>query len=198
MRRSIIATAITICSAALLQFGKAPISSFEETGDTARLCANLYPIERDALLRENDWNFAKKRVLLAPTVTKPVFGFPAQFALPSDFLRLVSVGDWSVGMPYANEFKVEGRSILASGTTLPLVYIYRNDVETTWDSRAVELMTARMLWKLAYPVTQSTTLRDTLREEYTAMARAARAIDAQENPGVTLGEDQFSLVQGRF
>lgn len=191
-------TAIGICSAALLQFGKAPINSFAEPGDTARLCANLYPIERDALLRENDWNFAKKRVLLAPTVDKPVFGFTAQFALPGDFLRLVSVGDWKVGMPNCGQFKVEGRTILASGTTLPLLYIFRNDSEPTWDSRAVELMTARMLWKLAYPVTQSTTLRDTLREEYTAMARAARAIDAQENPSVSLGEDQFSLVQGRY
>lgn len=191
-------TAIGICSAALLQFGKAPINSFAEPGDTARLCANLYPIERDALLRENDWNFAKKRVLLAPTVDAPVYGFQATFALPSDFLRLISVGDWSVGMPYCGQFKVEGRSILASGAMLPLLYVFRNDLEATWDSRAVELMTARMMWKLAYPVTQSTSLRDTLRDEYNAMARAARAIDAQENPSATLGEEQFSLVQGRY
>jgi hypothetical protein len=47
-------------------------------------------------------------------------------------------------------------------------------------------------------VTQSTSLRDTLRDEYTAIARATRAIDAQENPSPALGEDQFSLVQDRY
>lgn len=192
------ATAITVCSAALLQLGKAPISAFTDPTDTARLCANLYPIERDALLRENDWNFAKKRVILAPTVDVPAFGFPAQFALPGDFLRLISVGDWKVGMPACGSFKVEGRNILASGAALPLVYVFRNEIESTWDSRVVELMTARMLWKLAYPVTQSTSLRDTLRDEYNAMARIARSIDAQENPSDELGTDQFALVQDRF
>lgn len=192
------ATSISICSAALLQLGKAPISSFNDPTDAARLCANLYPQERDTLLRENDWNFAKKRVILAPTVDKPAFGYQAQFALPGDFLRLISVGDWQVGMPFCGQFKVEGRNILASGSALPLVYVFRNDNEATWDSKVVELMTARMLWKLAYPVTQSTSLRDTLRDEYTAMARAARAIDAQENPSQELGEDQFPLVQDRY
>lgn len=192
------ATSISICSAALLQLGKAPISSFSDPTDAARLCANLYPQERDTLLRENDWNFAKKRVVLAPTVDVPAFGFTAQFALPGDFLRLVSVGDWYVGMPDCGKFKIEGRNILASGSSLPLVYVFRNESEATWDSRVVELMTARMLWKLAYPVTQSTSLRDTLRDEYNAMARAARAIDAQENPSPELGEGQFTLVQDRF
>ena len=192
------AISITICSAALLQLGKAPINSFADPTDTARLCANLYPLERDALLRENDWNFAKRRVILAPTAEAPAFGYQAQFAVPGDFLRLISVGDWQVGMPFCGQFKVEGRNILASGSALPLVYVFRNDNEATWDSKAVELMTARMLWKLAYPVTQSTSLRDTLRDEYAAMARAARAIDAQENPSQELGEDQFPLVQDRY
>jgi hypothetical protein len=189
-------TKISICSAALLQLGKAPIDSFDSPGDTVRLCSNLYPIERDSILRENDWNCAIKRDILAPLSTTPSFGFSTQFALPSDFLRMVQIGDWYVGMPECQSFKIEGRKILASGTILPIVYVFRNDQEETWDAKLVELMTARMLWKLAYPVTASTSLRDELKAEYYAMAKAARAIDAQENPSDTLGED-FPLITGR-
>jgi hypothetical protein len=191
-------TKVSICSAALLQLGKSPISSFEETGDLARLCANLYPQERDSILREHNWNCSIKMVVLAPLATAPVSRFTAQFALPGDFLRLISVNDIYVGQaPQTEFFKVMGRNILASGTTLPIEYVYRNEVESTWDSKLIELMTARMLWKMAYPVTQSTSMRDELKAEYMAMAKMARAIDAQEDPGQSLSDD-FTLLNGRY
>ena len=191
------ATGVSICSAALLQLGKAPISDFNESGDSARLCSNLYPGERDSLLRENDWNCAKKRDVLAPLAAVPLFGFTAQFALPSDYLRLISIGDAYVGTAACLRFRVEGRKILASGTVLPIEYVFRNDQEASWDSKLVELMTARMLWKLAYPITASTSLREELKTEYYAMAKAARAIDAQENPSDELSDD-FTLISGRM
>jgi len=190
------ATSVGICSAALLQLGKSPINDFEEDTDLARLCSNLYPIERDALLRENDWNCATRRVVLALLAEGPAFGFGAQFALPGDFLRLKSVGDQLIGSPNCMAFRIEGQRILASGTTLAPVYIWRNDQEASWDSKLVELMTARMLWKLAYPVTASTSLRDELKTEYQAMVRVARAIDSQENPSDALS-DEYSLLTGR-
>lgn len=191
------ATGVSICSAALLQLGKAPINDFLEAGDLARLCSNLYPQERDSLLRENDWNCAKKRAVLAPLAEVPSFGWAKQFALPEDFLRLISIGDRWINSPNCTRFKIEGRAILASGDILPIEYIFRNEIESTWDSKLIELMTARMLWKLAYPVTQSTTLRDELKSEYERMGRAARAIDSQENPSDALSDD-FSLLTGRM
>lgn len=189
---------ISICSAALLQLGKSPIASFEETGDLAKLCANLYPMERDSILREHNWNCCIKQVVLAPLGTAPVSRFSAQFALPGDFIRLISVNDIYVGEPPQTEyFKVMGRNILASGTTLPIEYVYRNEVEATWDSKLIELMTARMLWKMAYPVTQSTSMRDELKAEYMTLAKLARSIDAQEDPGQALSDD-FTLLNGRL
>lgn len=191
-------TKVGICSAALLQLGKSPINSFEETGDLPKLCANLYPQERDSLLREHPWNCCIKQVVLAPLATKPVSRFTAQFALPGDFLRLISVNDIYVGQaPQTEFFKVMGRNILASGTTLPIEYVFRNEVEATWDAKLIELMTARMLWKMAYPITQSTSLREELKGEYVAMAKMARSIDAQEDPGQSLSDD-FTLINGRL
>lgn len=190
-------TAITICTSALIQLGKAPIASFRDPGDLARICANVYPAERDSLLREHPWNCVTKRVILAPSADAPAYGYSAQFVLPSDFLRLVSVGDTRYSRYTADCFKLEGGRILASGTSLHLEYVFRNEVEATWDPKLVELMQARMLWKLAYPLTQSTSLREELRNEYGALAKVARSIDSQENPSDTFG-DEFPLLAGRY
>lgn len=189
-------TKISICSGALLQLGKAPISSFEEPGDHARICANIYPAERDSLLREHLWNCAIRREILAPLSDAPVSGFEKQFQLPGDFLRLIEVGD-SQNYYSPVSYKLEGRRILASGTVLPIQYVFRNNNEATWDAKLIELMTARMLWKLAYPITQSTSLREAMRGEYEALARAARSIDAQEDPAQSLSED-YPLIYGRY
>lgn len=189
-------TPISICSNALLQLGKKAIASFEDDNDNAVLCSNLYPLERDSILREHYWNCAMKRAVLAPVAIAPAFGFEAQFLLPSDFLRLYQVGDYWVGDQRCPGYKLEGRNVLADGTVLPIVYVYRAD-ESGWDSKLVELMTARMLWKLAYPVTQSTSLREELKDEYQRLAKTARAIDAQEDSAVELSDD-FPLITGRF
>jgi hypothetical protein len=195
LKEAIIATDISICSAALLQLGKAPIASFNQPGDLSKLCANIYPIERDSILREFAWNCVTTRTILAALSLGPAFGFTAQFALPADFLRLIGVGGVGIDEPTCMRYKVEGRKILASGVMLPIEYVTRAD-ESTWDSKLVELMTARMLWKLAYPVTQSTSLRETLSNEYAQMAKVARNIDSQENPAQALSDD-YPLIQGR-
>ncbi len=86
--------------------------------------------------------------------------------------------------------------MLAEGSALKIEYVYRAP-ESVWDSKLIELMTARMLWKLAYPLTQSTTLRDELKSEYVDLAKMARNIDSQENPSPTLGDDS-PLIMGRY
>lgn len=191
----IIATDISICSAALLELGKDGISSFDEPNDRAKLCKNIYAIEKDSLLREHPWNCSSDRALLAPLLAKPAFGFSAQFALPSDFLRLKSVGDHDIGSPACMKFKIERKKILASGTILPIEYVFRSN-ESDWDSKVIELMISRMIWKLSYSLTQSTSLRDSLADEYKKMAQVARSIDSQENPSEELSDD-FALITGR-
>lgn len=147
-------------------------------------------------MREFAWNCATTRAILAPSSNAPNFGFSAQFPLPNDFLRLVAIGGEPIDSEGCQRFKVEGRNILAEGTTLKIEYVYRAP-ESVWDSKLIELMTARMLWKLAYPMTQSTTLRDELKGEYVDLAKMARNIDSQENPSPMLGDDS-PLITGRY
>lgn len=187
-------TAVSICSNALLMLGKDPIASLQEDSDRARYCANLYPPLRDTLLRKHFWNCAIKRVLLSPDAVAPAYGFTAQFPLPSDFLRLMEVG--STGA-FIKDFQLENRMILANATALPLRYVWRNDNEDDWDVGLVETATAMMAALLAYPVCQSTSLRDSLLDTATKTLRESQAIDGQENPSETFGEE-FPLLSGRY
>lgn len=187
-------TAVSICSNALMMLGKEPIASFQDETDRAAYCVNLYPSLRDWLLRKHFWNCAIKRVLLSPLSTPPAFGYSAQFQLPSDFLRVYEVG---TAQNFIRDFQIENRVILANAQSLPLRYVWRNENEDDWDAGLVQVATRFMAAMLAYPVTQSTSLRDSMLQEAKIELREAKSIDGMENPSDQLG-DEFPLLQGRF
>ncbi|WP_218178233.1 hypothetical protein [Pseudomonas gingeri] len=186
------ATGVSICSNALLMLGAQTINDFNEPVDRAKLAANLYPTIRDGLLREHPWNSAIKRVLLAPDATPPAFGYSNQFQLPADFLRVLEVSQAN----YQIDYLIEGRSILADATAIELRYVYLNETENTWDAKLVELMTLAMASAMAYPITQSAALQANMEQKLAMAKKVARAIDGQEDPPQTLGDER--LFAARF
>lgn len=186
------ATGVSICSNALLMLGSQTINDFNEPVARASIAANLYPTVRDDLLRTHPWNCTIKRVLLAPDATPPAFGYDNQFELPADFLRVLEVGQAGLQIDYL----VEGRHILANATSVELRYVYLNPVENTWDANLVALMTLAMAAAMAYAITQSAAVRDSLKQELEMAKRVARAVDGQEDPPQTLGDER--LYASRF
>lgn len=185
-------TAVSICSNALLMLGAQPINSFDEALDRARLASNLYPTVRDDLLRSHPWNCAVKRVVLAPLVAAPAFDYSYQFALPADWLRTLQVGDYGDEI----EYRTEGLNLLANVTALKLRYVFRNEVEATWDSKLVHVATLAMAARMAYGITQSASLEQTRLQEFQMALKQAKAIDGQDDPPETFGD--FPLFQSRF
>ncbi|MDU9039984.1 hypothetical protein NHG97_14905 [Pseudomonas corrugata] len=188
------ATGVSICSNALLMLGAQTINDFNDQVnlDRAKLCANLYPTVRDDMLRQHPWNCCIKRVVLAPDADVPAFGYEHAFELPADFLRVLEVG--SAGQQI--DYLVEGRSIQADTTVLELRYVFRNEVENTWDSALIKMVTLAMAAVLAYPITQSTALQQALEQQLEMEKRRARAVDGQEDPPQTLGDER--LLASRF
>ncbi|PMX29367.1 hypothetical protein C1Y26_03350 [Pseudomonas sp. MPR-R2A7] len=186
------ATGVSICSNALLMLGAQTINDFNEPVDRAKLAANLYPTIRDDLLRAHPWNCTIKRALLAPDATPPAFGYDNQFELPADFLRVLEVGQNGCQIDYL----VEGRSILADATSLELRYVYLNEIENTWDASLVGLLTLAMASAMAYPITQSSALQAAFEQKLAMAKKVARAVDGQEDPPQTLGDER--LYASRF
>lgn len=171
-------SAVSICSNALSMLGAKPISSFDEPGDHPRLCGNLYDSVRDDVLRAHSWNCATRRTILAPLSTPPQFDFSHQFQLPGDWLRTLQVG--RKGAPIA--YRSEGQRLLASVVQLPLVYVFRNAVEASWSSNLVHVMELAMAAKIAYAVTSSASMRDSMRDEFARELKVAKAVDGQDDP----------------
>ena len=186
------ATKVSICSNALLLLGAKTINSLSEDSDRASIAANLYESQRDEALRSHPWNCAVKRVILAPDSAAPAFDYGAQFTLPGDWLRTVSVGYEGDEVDY----KHEAGKILANGTVLPLRYIFRNDNEATWDALLVTAMELKMAAAMAYPITGSASMADMMHQKFLQTLRQARAIDGQDDPPQTLGD--FPLMSARF
>ncbi|MCA3188324.1 MULTISPECIES: hypothetical protein [unclassified Cupriavidus] len=186
------ATEVSVCSNALQILGAKPINSFEEKTEQARLCANLWPDARDELLRAHPWKAAKKRVILAPLTTAPAFDYGYAFELPGDWLKTLQVGKRGQAIDY----ETEGRTILASVTALPLVYIYRNDVVQSWHPHLVSLAELLMCARMAYAVTKSTSVRESHRDEFARALKVAKAIDGQDDPPEEFEEG--SLLESRF
>lgn len=188
------ATAVSICSNALLMLGSQTINDFEDqlNLDRAKLCANLYPTVRDDMLRSHPWNCCVKRIVLAPDAAAPAFGYEQAFEMPADLLRVLEVGASGCQIDYL----VEGRSIQADTTVLELRYIFRNVIESTWDANLINVVTQAMCAALAYPITQSTSKQAGEEQKLEQVLRRARAVDGQEDPPQTLGDER--LYSARF
>lgn len=175
--------------------GKAPLSTFDDGTDVGRACANLYPQNRDALLRSHLWNCAVKRIQLTAMSPAPSFEFTNAYPLPGDWLRTIWLGRSGNGVN--TEFRQEGRIILTDAAACYLRYVWRNEVEGSYDALLIEVLTARMAWRLAYPVTKSTSLRDQLGAEYRLLLQQAKSIDAMEEPGDMVADDS-PLIAVRY
>jgi hypothetical protein len=177
-------SAVSICSNALLSLGDSPISDFNEANDRTRLVANLYAYKRDRVLRLHPWNCATKRVILSPDTDIPPFDWAYQFQLPDDWLRTVGVGLKTS----PDEFLIEDRKILMNTNICRLRYIWRNDVEESWDALLVDAMTQVMISALTYAITKSTTKQASEEQIVQMVLKTARSVNGQEQPAQTLGD----------
>ncbi len=174
---------VSICSNALLELGAQVISSFDENTDRARLVSNLYPSTRDEVLRQHLWKCATKRELIAPDAVKPVFGYANAFTLPADFIRVVTINDCE-----RPDYVIENGKILINANQIQLVYVFKNYNASTYDADLIKLLKLSIKSRIAYAITQSTTLAQAAKDEYEFELKRAKSVDSQETPPNRFGE----------
>lgn len=186
------ATDVSICSNASLLLGGHPINDLTEANDRTLLASNLFEQVRDSTQRSHPWNCCIKRVALAPDVEVPPFDWAFQFTLPPDYLKTLSVGEAGG----EDEFRIESGKLLCDSNPCLLRYVARNTNPATWDPMLVRAMTLAMAAEMAYPITQSTTLRDSFRQQLEMHLKRARAVDGQDDTPETFGDSP--LLQSRM
>lgn len=175
-------SAVAICSNALLLLGQGSINSFDE--DSTGLCANLWDTVRTATLRLGTWSCARKRVSLPALATAPAFGWTYQHQLPSDLLRVVSVGEWDE----SHEYEIEDGKLLSDESPILLRYVYDNTTVQTWDALLTEAATLHMAALMAYPITKSETTRQSMEANFAALLKNARGVNGSEAPVDRVGD----------
>lgn len=184
---------VQICSNGLLLLGSRPISSFNDDGDPATLCANLWPTVRDAVLRSHPWNCAMKRVALSPNQTGPAFDWTYAFQLPGDVLRV-----WTVGRDdEAPEWAIEDGNVVMDEAICYMRYIRQLTDVSKYDSLLTLAMTSGMKAVLAYPITKSQSQQDAAIKLHEFHLRMARTVDGMEGTGEHSQVAELIAVRGR-
>jgi len=183
-------SAVEICNRALIRLGADLITSLTQDTVESRCCLAVYDAIRRDLLRSHPWNFAVKRVSLAQSVDLPDFGFYYKYALPSDYLMLISLDEDN------NDFKIEGGFLLTDSDTVDLVYIADVTDEAIFDSMFATMFALRIALEIGYKITGSTSIVETLKQEYRLVRAESRTKDGQE--GTVDQFIDFDWLDSRF
>lgn len=176
---------VAIANSALTKLGAQIITDLTEDSKEARLCSvRIYEV-RDIILRMHPWNFATKRVILAPVTDNPVFGYNFQFNLPDDWLRTLQV------YPESEDYKMEGGKILANVDTIELLYTYRVSNPALIDSLCAEVIACYLAYDISYALIQTGQVQEQLFSLYQEKLRQAKSIDAKEDPARELEASLF-------
>jgi len=178
---------VDICNESLDLLGAATITSLTQNSKEARLCNRNFELVRDAVLRAHPWNVAVTRASLPQDAATPPFGFLYQYTLPTQpyCLRVLSFWDSNVNNEQAAYdsnvmYKIEGRKILSNENACNIIYIGRVEDTEQYDSLLSSAMAHRLGAEIAYAVTGSSTIAQTMNALYEQRLRDAKSIDAME------------------
>jgi hypothetical protein len=140
------ASEVGICNLALSHIGDdATVASIEppEGSAQAEHCARFYPIVRDALLEEANWNFAMGRAKLAQLEAMPWPEWQYAYALPGDCMTAVAIlgeearSDYSTAAgcqqprPFTIETQEDGSKVLFTNVGNAVLRYRRNVTDPT-------------------------------------------------------------------
>lgn len=189
--------ATDICNLALDHLNTANVTDIENgTDKISSLCSRWYDNTRMAVLRAHTWNFSMKRVKLPELSTTPTFEYSNQYQLPSDYLRVVMIGEYNQYKNYGIE---SGKLLLNSGGgTLDFRYVYNNEAVESFDPLFIEAFASKLAMNLAYPITGSNTAVSRIEKMYKDCLAQARSVDGQERPPRRKERSKFKEARRKF
>ena len=163
---------INIYNQAFFALGLSRATSTTEDSKAVRAANEMYEICRDELLSAHTWNFATKRIQLTQSTTTPAFGYAYQYALPSDFLRLVRLSDKSI------TYRIEGTYLLTDAGSVSIQYIAQVTDPTKFSPLFAAALGLALADKIATQLTQSDAIVGQVAQKADIAFRKAKKVDA--------------------
>jgi len=189
---------VDICNLALTSLGQPTVTAIDPpdtNSKSARLCAQLYPLMRDEMIRKHPWRRLKRRAQLAASVVAPLWGYTTKYPLPADCITLIEI---YVGDDPLREWDVEGDFILCNETAaLNIRYIATSTDPNEWDPLLINAIAYRLAVDLAEPLTGDPNKKSFAIAKYTEVIAEAKNASAQEGTPTELGQPDL-WVSTRF
>lgn len=176
-----------ICNLSLSDLGSLRINNFDdatESSTQAILCRLHYEPVRDALLRRYSWRFARARKILSRDTVTPDFEWAFQYALPTDYMAMVSIYEGRFSDENVRNYALEGDRLLTDestdDSTLEIRYVKKVTDVTKFDPLFVQLLVLQLDLKLVMPLTQSAKLKQSIKDDIKFMMPDVLAVTGQE------------------
>jgi hypothetical protein len=200
------ASQVDIANLALSILGKPSIASLADGANAARVITIEYDLIRQGLLEgPGIWRFTVKRASLPSLTSLPISGpFRAIFAMPSDCLRPLQVGDMYPGLdlsdyrqgPTDADYSIEGRNILCDyGAPLSLQYVADITDTTQFNPNFVRYFAAKIAWTCCERLTGSDAKQAAAEKRMTLARSDALLSGALVNPPNYPGDDSWILAR---
>lgn len=184
---------VDICNAALDINGAGAITSLIDNSRNAILCNRNYSIVRDRLLREHNWNFTKKRAILAKKAGAPLHGFLYCYGLPADYMRFAGFEN---DPQFAIAYSIENEGLLTDNETANINYHARITDVTLYDSMFIDALIYELAATICYAMTGNRAMASELAQKASDKLKAAMAVDSQD--GLDKYEYISSFVNVRY
>jgi hypothetical protein len=180
------ASVVDVCNLALSHIGKYHIASLQDARKEALECRTLYPRARNSTLRDFDWNFARKRIILAQLVDT-FAGWDYAYQYPTDCLRALQIfntaSDSAVDqIPFeigVNE-GLSGRVILTDQEEAILIYTAAVEDPNVFDDVFIDALSYRLAADLALPLRGDPQVQQAMLNIYGSLLGRAQATNANE------------------
>lgn len=198
-----------IANRALVKAGESRVINIDDDTKAARTIKSAFNLVLEAELRARKWSFAIKRANLAADANVPLFGYGAQYTLPIDCLRVLSLFTFDIGPNQSDylssgsqPYVIEGRKILFGRmqpgtppvtTGLPLRYIANIPDTTLWDATFIEAFACRLAAEVIETLAQSSDKRRLAWQEYNQAIGVAKRANAIELPSDSISDDTWVL-----
>lgn len=163
-----------ICNLTLTLLGEPSIVSIDDDSNAARTLKAIYDLERLSELRAHNWTFSLFDKQVASVAQTPVPPYTYSYRLPSDCLKVITVGGIRQQLDSINyrtgleKLYILRGKMLYTNMAGPQWFNYVQDVTDTtmFDPCFNQSLAARMAWTACERITGSTAKRAKCQSEY--------------------------------
>jgi hypothetical protein len=181
-----VASEIDVCNIALQRVGGNAIQALNDSSRESRLCRSLYPFARDATLRDVDWSFGRRQVVLAE-LSDTISGWNFVYLYPADCITAREIYNPTKArdedlIPFEIGMSSDGlqKVILTDAEVAELIYTKKVTNPALFDTMFIDSLAYRLAADLAIPLRGEANIQQSFAKAYAQSIGSAKAVSLNE------------------